>query len=436
MNEPKNDLKSLQRDLFLLLEAIADSLFKNRPKSSKDDKNYLPYDGEKIEENINKILDSKGKISEDEKTIIYENDKYKFIRESNNSGQKTYAINKTNGEKIFDKGHITKFASNDDAKYLKNIQTFFQEIFDDLDDYEELEYDGEDIEENLNKILELKGVKNDDNGSITYKIDNYLIIKNNDNISVVNSNTEEIIFENSKVTQHISEEDLNYLKDFSNILEKLEKGQNIQSSIEKIIELKGVEDTKFNWKHFDTQSYSLVQKTDGIYVFNSSTEEIIFKNGEFTEKASNEDVEHVNSLERYAHHLIDYPDSKYYGKEIEDTIEEFINEYGTNDSNTITYETQNYYFLKNNEDGISITNKETELVIFENGEFTQKESADDVNKINIMCEHAQNIIENSLSAEENLNYSSGEIEEDIEDIENELYEEQKYNSSPVLRLTR
>ncbi|KST62227.1 hypothetical protein [Mastigocoleus testarum] len=435
MNEQKNELKNLQRDLFLLLEAIADSLFKNKRKNSNNDKNYLPYDGEKIEEDINKILEVKGKISEDEKTIIYEDDKYKFIRESNGSGNKTYAINKTNGEKVFDRGHITKFASNDDAKYLKNIQTFFTEIFDNLDDCEELEYDGEDIEENINKILELKGVKNDD-GTITYKIENYLIIKDDGNISIFNNDKEKTIFENSKITQHTSEEDLNYLKDFSKILEKLEKRQNIQSSIEKIVELKGVEDTRFNWKYFNTQSYSLVQKTDGIYVFNSSTEEIIFKNGEFTEKASNEDVEHVNSLGRYVQHLIDYPDSKYYGKEIEDSIEEFINKHGTNDDATISYETQNYHFLQNDGDKISITNKQSELVIFENSEFTQEASADDVNKMNIMCEHAQNIIDNSLSAEENLNHSSGEIDEDIEDILEEEYEKQSYSSSPVLRLTR
>ncbi len=506
MNDQKNELKEIQKNILLILEDI---LLRNRQevKNKKDDKNYLPYDGQAIEEKINKILDLKGKRSEGGKIVTYENDKYKFIKENSN----TYVINKKNGEKVFQKGHFTKFVSNEDAKYLKNIQTLLQEIVDDLDEDNELEYDGNEIEESIEKLLDFKGVEND-NGTIIYDTENYrLIKKDTNNISVINKQTGEVIFQDGKITQNTSEQDLNSLKDFSKVVEELEKGRQIQSNIEKIIELKGVDDTRFQWKCFETEAYSFIKREDDIFVFNTQNEEIVFKNGEFTqessdedidnlnslqeyvqelvdsldsssgeeiggqqiqasiekiielkgvddtrfqwkcfeteaysfikreddifvfntqneeivfknseftEKASDEDVEHIKSLEKYAQHLIDYPDSKYYGKEIEENIRNFLNHQGTVNDDTITHETKNHRFIKDVEDNVYIVNKQTEEIIFKDNEFTQKASSNDVEKINHMCEYAQDIIDD-LDTEEYLEYSSEEIKESIDTILNE-----------------
>ena len=413
MNDQKNELKEIQKNILLILEDI---LLRNRQevKNKKDDKNYLPYDGQAIEEKINKILDLKGKRSEGGKIVTYENDKYKFIKENSN----TYVINKKNGEKVFQKGHFTKFVSNEDAKYLKNIQTLLQEIVDDLDEDNELEYDGNEIEESIEKLLDFKGVEND-NGTIIYDTENYrLIKKDTNNISVINKQTGEVIFQDGKITQNTSEQDLNSLKDFSKVVEELEKGRQIQSNIEKIIELKGVDDTRFQWKCFETEAYSFIKREDDIFVFNTQNEEIVFKNSEFTEKASDEDVEHIKSLEKYAQHLIDYPDSKYYGKEIEENIRNFLNHQGTVNDDTITHETKNHRFIKDVEDNVYIVNKQTEEIIFKDNEFTQKASSNDVEKINHMCEYAQDIIDD-LDTEEYLEYSSEEIKESIDTILNE-----------------
>ena len=211
MNQHNHEIKEIQRSLLLLLEDI---LLKDKRKiDPKNDKNYLPYDGQAIESNIKKILELKGKRSEDDKIITFEDDKYKFIKESSN----IYVINKRNGEKVFEKGHFTKWASNEDANYLKNIQSLAKEIIDELEPEKDVRYSGKEIESSIEQFLNYKGVENDD-GSVTYDIKYYRFIKDESgDISVVNKQTGEVIFRNGELTENASDEDvenLNYFPEY------------------------------------------------------------------------------------------------------------------------------------------------------------------------------------------------------------------------------
>lgn len=214
MNQHNHEIKEIQRSLLLLLEDI---LLKDKQKiDPKNDKNYLPYDGQAIESNLKKILELKGKRSEDDKIITFENDKYKFIKESS----KIYVINKQNGSKIFEKGHFTKWASNEDAHYLKNIQTLTEEIIDELEPEKDVRYSSKKIESSIEQFINCKGVENDDE-SVTYDTKNYKFIKDESgDISVINKQTGEVIFRNGGLTKNASDEDVENLNSFQEYVEE------------------------------------------------------------------------------------------------------------------------------------------------------------------------------------------------------------------------
>ena len=297
MNQHNHDIKEIQR---ILLSILEDVLLKDKRKiEPKNDKNYLPYDGQAIESNLKKILELKGKRSEDDKIITFENDKYKFIKESS----KIYVINKQNGAKIFEKGHFTKWASNEDAHYLKNIQTLVKELLDDIDSENDLKCDGSLIQSSIEKILEIKGITNDD-GTITYDTESYRFIKQGSDIYVVNKQDEEVIFQNGELTENASVQDVDNLNSYQEFASYLERGQAIQKSIEDLLKITGTENDDGTIS-YETKGYIFIKKLNDISAINKQNQEVIFQNSEFTENASDEDVENLNSFPEYVEEFID-----------------------------------------------------------------------------------------------------------------------------------